>query len=167
MARWFPTNFLEYIAGGNVWRIGIGYTAVSNGAYTGIGFTTPATGQCLCALSDIQKTGGEVMVSALEGATLGGTPSALTPHNYNRIIGDSGTPFTSPAQTDTVTGGSIIGEALMGGTAVGATKLGGAASGTLFFALKPSTTYFWKMEAEQANVTLEAHLDVLYLTASL
>lgn len=162
MARFIPAQMTEYIGSGKLWRLEIGYTSVTNGSYIGIGFTTPATGFCVASTADIQKTGGEVMVTALEGATIGGTPSALTPRNYNRVIGDASNPFTATVSSDTATGGTVIGSKLLGGAGTPAVAPGGASTATVFFTLKPSTTYFWKMEAEAANVTLEAHIDLLW-----
>lgn len=162
MGKFIPSSFSEYVAAGKMWRLGIDYTSVADGAYTGITFTTPATGQVIVSLSDVQKTGGEVKVYAVEGPTIGGVPTNLTPYNYNRIIGDASPPFTASRQTDTITNGTVIGSKLVGGAAQGNNSAGGASPSSAFFFLKPSTVYYWKFEADQAAVTMMAHLDIIY-----
>ena len=161
MARFIPSQMNEYIAAGKVWRLNLDYVSINADAYNGIGFATPATGLCVVSLAQVEKTGGEIQVVALEGPTLG-SGSALTPTNYNRVIGDASPPMTTPVYGGTATCGTTIGTALLGGASGGNTKPGGVGTSAAFFVLKPSTVYYWKFTAKQATVTMMAHLDFVY-----
>jgi hypothetical protein len=162
MAKFIPSEISEYVAAGKVWRLGLDYVSINADAYNGIGFTTPATGLCICSLSAVDKTGGEIVVAALEGPTLG-SGTTLTPRNYNRVVGDASPPMTTTVYGGTTSGGTQMGSAMLGGTTGGAVKPGGAGSSAAFFVLKPSTVYYWQFTAKQATATMAAHIDFVYL----
>lgn len=148
-----------------MWRLELPYSVLSaDGIYGTISFRTPATGQIIYNISDIQKTGNEVIATLEEGGTYSGG-TAFVPLNFN-FAADS-CPLTAVAYgvspTATLSGSTIKASKLVPGAAQGNVVPGGNSIGSGFFILKPSTTYTLKLLAKGGAANVAANFSVVYL----
>ena len=148
-----------------MWRLEIPYTVLSaDGIYATVSFRTPATGQVIYNLSDVQKTGNEVIVSLEEGGTYAGG-TAFIPQNMN-FNADS-CPLTATAYgvspTATLSGSTKRASKLVPGSAQGNVVPGGDSVGQGFFILIPNTVYTLKLLAKGGAVNVAANFTIVYL----
>ena len=143
------------------WRIDTGYvTLASLGDYASISFKTPATGRCRYTLAGVDKSGGEVVVSLVEGGTVtGGT--AFSPYNLDWDVGTTGSPFTDVKTGVVLSGGTERFPSLVPGTANPSTKPGGSLGEVAALHLSNGKVYTLKFLAKAA-VTMAAHVVIGY-----
>lgn len=148
---------------GKTCRVGTGWQMLSNANdYLTLHFHTPVSGTVFYAFSTIQKTGGEVEITIVEGGTYtGGTPTSTWKlHRKYRHIPCQFTDIkygVYPAAT--ISGGLSAPPNGIPGTStggVGGTKAGGSQEGGKFIILENDMDYTLKVTALEANTKILA-----------
>lgn len=165
----YPTDIAENLAerfamSGRAWRLSIPRTTLSaDGIYATLSFTTPADDNSYYQFASTSKTGAEVGITLIEGGTYAGGTNVTgetAPWRYNRILGDTGCPFTSiqtgVSPTATITGGRVAPTYILPGTSQGNNSAPTTGESAAFALLKPNTNYVLKMTAIGGAATVSA-----------
>ena len=152
---------------GNVYRYTSGLqTLSSDGDFMLMSCVTPSDGEAVLTLSNLSKSGDEILIELIEGGTLTETGmSALTGVNLNRDYSD----LTS---VDCKVGLSTAGCSISGGTTLDVQLVGGVSrareqnQGILLtptiFKLKPNERYTIKVTVSGSNTKVLLSVDMMY-----
>ena len=152
---------------GNVYRYTSDLqTLVNDGDFMLMSCVTPTNGEAVLTLSNLSKSGDEILIELIEGGTLTETGmSALTGINLNRDYPDLTTVDCKVGLSSagcSISGGTVLDVQLVGGVSRAREQNQGILLTPTVFKLKPNTRYTIKVTVSGSNTKILLSVDMLY-----